>query len=201
MYGSSYIFSKEFFTGWIVVTFIWGFFGAIVITVFPIWESRREIALFFRAVLGQKPVAFSTETPLNANPPEQNEKGLLRVGDNVSAWWMYVSVCGWGGADLSSLSKFEVGSYLIDGEWINTYFYCQIWLRALTRPYFPYRYGHPEGWKVVKNDMYVKTKQKYSVHTAFYYLKNVKTKLSLYRVLCFEVVSPNWWEKKGCGYH
>ena len=52
LYGTSYIFSKQFFTGWIVVTFIWGFFGAITITLLPLWESRREILLFIRAVLG-----------------------------------------------------------------------------------------------------------------------------------------------------
>ena len=52
MYGTSYVFSKKFFTGWIVVTFIWGFFGAITITLVPLWESRKEIVLFIRAVLG-----------------------------------------------------------------------------------------------------------------------------------------------------
>ncbi|KAH8649908.1 Sodium:solute symporter family-domain-containing protein [Xylariales sp. PMI_506] len=50
MYGSGYIFSKPFFTGWIAVTFIWGFFGAIVITCLPLWESRNEISLFFWAL-------------------------------------------------------------------------------------------------------------------------------------------------------
>ncbi|KAL3481042.1 Sodium:solute symporter family-domain-containing protein [Aspergillus californicus] len=52
MYGTGYIFSKRFFTGWIVVTFIWAFFGAITITCLPLWQSRREIRAFFKAVLG-----------------------------------------------------------------------------------------------------------------------------------------------------
>lgn len=52
MYASSYVFSKIFFTGWIVVTFIWAFFGAITITCVPLWESRKDILLFFRLVLG-----------------------------------------------------------------------------------------------------------------------------------------------------
>ncbi|KAJ5902331.1 hypothetical protein N7495_002859 [Penicillium taxi] len=51
MYGTGYIFSKGFFTGWIVFTFIWGFFGAIVITILPLWESRRGILAFLRAVV------------------------------------------------------------------------------------------------------------------------------------------------------
>ncbi|KAJ3456530.1 hypothetical protein MRS44_016553 [Fusarium solani] len=54
MYGTSYVFSKSFFTGWIVVTFIWAFFGAIVVTLLPIVESRREIYLFFRAVITRR---------------------------------------------------------------------------------------------------------------------------------------------------
>ncbi|KAJ0415136.1 Sodium:solute symporter family-domain-containing protein [Aspergillus carlsbadensis] len=52
MYGTGYIFSKGFFTGWIVFTFIWGFFGAITITCFPLWQSRREITAFLGAVVG-----------------------------------------------------------------------------------------------------------------------------------------------------
>jgi hypothetical protein len=52
MYGTGYVFSKRFFTGWIVVTFIWGFFGAITITCFPLWQSRREITAFLGTVVG-----------------------------------------------------------------------------------------------------------------------------------------------------
>ncbi|KAL6364452.1 hypothetical protein LRP88_01853 [Fusarium phalaenopsidis] len=54
MYGTSYVFSKPFFTGWIVVTFIWAFFGAIVVTLLPIVESRREIYLFVRAIITRR---------------------------------------------------------------------------------------------------------------------------------------------------
>ncbi|EEU37119.1 uncharacterized protein NECHADRAFT_97322 [Fusarium vanettenii 77-13-4] len=57
MYGTSYVFSKSFFTGWIVVTFIWAFFGAIVVTLLPIVESRREIYLFIRAVITRRSVS------------------------------------------------------------------------------------------------------------------------------------------------
>ncbi|KAL4793132.1 hypothetical protein BDV19DRAFT_380416 [Aspergillus venezuelensis] len=51
MYGTGYIFSKGFFTGWIVFTFIWGFFGATVITCLPLWQSRQQICIFFAAAL------------------------------------------------------------------------------------------------------------------------------------------------------
>jgi urea-proton symporter len=51
MYGSGYVFSKKFFTGWIAFTFIWGFFGAITITGLPLWESRRDILLVFSTIV------------------------------------------------------------------------------------------------------------------------------------------------------
>lgn len=47
MYGTGYVFSKGFFTGWMVVVFLWAFFAASVITIFPIWEGRKSIALLF----------------------------------------------------------------------------------------------------------------------------------------------------------
>ncbi|KAF9696630.1 hypothetical protein EKO04_005162 [Ascochyta lentis] len=52
MYGSRYIFSEKFFTGWIVVVFLWAFFAAIAITCTPIWEGRKDIARFFAFVFG-----------------------------------------------------------------------------------------------------------------------------------------------------
>lgn len=47
------VFSKPFFRGWIVVVFLWGFFAAIAITCYPIWEGRASIARFFRYAMGR----------------------------------------------------------------------------------------------------------------------------------------------------
>lgn len=55
LYGTKYIFSKAFFRGYIVVTFLWVFFSCGVVTVYPLWESRRGIANLFRKI-------FSGET-------------------------------------------------------------------------------------------------------------------------------------------
>ncbi|KAM0818612.1 putative urea active transporter protein [Seiridium cardinale] len=61
IYGSSYVFSKNLFAGWIVVTSIWAFFGAITITYVPLWESRKQISLFFQSVLsGQRTCATTS---------------------------------------------------------------------------------------------------------------------------------------------
>lgn len=43
LYATNYIFSKTFFRGYIVVTFIWVFFSCGVVTIYPVWESRSGI--------------------------------------------------------------------------------------------------------------------------------------------------------------
>ncbi|PSR80146.1 urea transporter [Coniella lustricola] len=44
MYGSGYIFSKPFFTGWVVVGIIWIFCSLCGVGLFPVWEGRATLA-------------------------------------------------------------------------------------------------------------------------------------------------------------
>ncbi|OBA24385.1 Na+/solute symporter [Metschnikowia bicuspidata var. bicuspidata NRRL YB-4993] len=50
MYGSGYIFSKNFFTGWIVVLFIWSFVTAFIVIIGPLWEGREGCYTTFRGI-------------------------------------------------------------------------------------------------------------------------------------------------------
>ncbi|KAI0173664.1 Na+/solute symporter [Hypoxylon sp. FL1284] len=50
MYGSSYVFSKPFFTGWISVGIIWIFCSLGAVGLFPIFEGRLTLARTFRAI-------------------------------------------------------------------------------------------------------------------------------------------------------
>lgn len=50
MYGSSYIFSKPFFRGWIVVLIIWIFFTAFTVIIAPILEGREGIFYSCRGI-------------------------------------------------------------------------------------------------------------------------------------------------------
>ncbi|KAH3681882.1 hypothetical protein WICPIJ_007188 [Wickerhamomyces pijperi] len=50
MFGSNYIFSKKFFTGWVVVWIIWLFFTAFVVIVLPLYEARRGIYTTCRGI-------------------------------------------------------------------------------------------------------------------------------------------------------
>lgn len=57
MYGSSYIFSKGFFTGWISIAIFWLFCSAGCVVVYPLWEgrhtSKRTLRLAFREMTGK----------------------------------------------------------------------------------------------------------------------------------------------------
>ncbi|KAF8249796.1 Na+/solute symporter [Wilcoxina mikolae CBS 423.85] len=44
MYGSGYIFSKKFFTGWVSVGILWLFFSATCVGLYPLWEGRHSMA-------------------------------------------------------------------------------------------------------------------------------------------------------------
>ncbi|KAI3406376.2 DUR3 [Candida oxycetoniae] len=50
MYGSKYIFSKHFFTGWVVVFFIWIFYTVFQVIVYPVWEGRKSLASTARGI-------------------------------------------------------------------------------------------------------------------------------------------------------
>ncbi|CCE64201.1 hypothetical protein TPHA_0G03610 [Tetrapisispora phaffii CBS 4417] len=50
MYGSGYIFSKKFFTGWVVVMIIWIFISSFCVCFYPIWEGRHGIYTTFRGI-------------------------------------------------------------------------------------------------------------------------------------------------------
>ncbi|KAL3463359.1 Sodium:solute symporter family-domain-containing protein [Aspergillus heterothallicus] len=81
MYGSSYVFSKKFFTGWVVVGIIWLFGTAFGVVLFPLWEGRSSMArvarLMFYDAMGRKKAALDgrreiEETSGVATPTEKN---------------------------------------------------------------------------------------------------------------------------------
>lgn len=50
MFGSRYVFSREFFTGWVVVGIIWIFCSLGAVGLFPLWEGRKSMAHTFKAI-------------------------------------------------------------------------------------------------------------------------------------------------------
>tara|TARA_R110002003_G_scaffold112_29_gene9782 strand:+ start:9039 stop:10454 length:1416 start_codon:yes stop_codon:yes gene_type:complete len=53
MYGSGYIFSKKFFTGWVIVGILWMFCSAFCVGLYPLWEGRKTSIRTFKAIFGE----------------------------------------------------------------------------------------------------------------------------------------------------
>ncbi|GAM83132.1 hypothetical protein ANO11243_011180 [Dothideomycetidae sp. 11243] len=77
MYGSGYVFSKHFFTGWIVVGIIWLFFSAFCVGLFPLWEGRktsmRVCKSIWRDVTGRG-VSIKGRSPVEETSAHESEK-------------------------------------------------------------------------------------------------------------------------------
>ncbi|KAF5022456.1 hypothetical protein F66182_5492 [Fusarium sp. NRRL 66182] len=53
MYGTSYVFSKPFFTGWVTVGIIWLFCSTLAVGVYPLWEGRHSLVRVTKGILGK----------------------------------------------------------------------------------------------------------------------------------------------------
>ncbi|KAL9116133.1 MAG: hypothetical protein Q9227_000502 [Pyrenula ochraceoflavens] len=83
MYGSSYIFSKKFFTGWVIVGILWIFCSVFTVGLFPVWQSRatssRTIRSIFLDITGRgrpaigRHVQDSGEDLHSSEPSEKGE--------------------------------------------------------------------------------------------------------------------------------
>lgn len=56
LYGTGYVFSRNFFLGWTVVVFIWSWAAALTIWCLPLWDSRVTIMAAVRRLTGRKTV-------------------------------------------------------------------------------------------------------------------------------------------------
>jgi hypothetical protein len=64
LYGSGYVFSRGFFTGWMVLVFLWSWTAALLIWCLPIWESRRQLWKVMTGVIAlKKPAKHGSQTP------------------------------------------------------------------------------------------------------------------------------------------
>ncbi|KXH37593.1 sodium symporter family protein [Colletotrichum nymphaeae SA-01] len=76
MYGSGYIFSKPFFTGWVVVGILWIFCSFFAVGLFPIFEGRGTLVHTFRSMLtGKKPTRLPIVTEGEDDSNEKTSPG------------------------------------------------------------------------------------------------------------------------------
>ncbi|KAG0211911.1 hypothetical protein BGX28_007193 [Mortierella sp. GBA30] len=50
MFFSNYVFSRGFYTGWIVLSIVWALCSTFAVTLYPIWESRAAIGEVFKGM-------------------------------------------------------------------------------------------------------------------------------------------------------
>lgn len=83
MYGSGYIFSKKFFTGWVTVGILWIFCSFGAVGLFPVFEGRKSLFRTFKFIyldltgkwhpksIQAEEVAGEKGTPGDVTPPEK----------------------------------------------------------------------------------------------------------------------------------
>ncbi|GFP59402.1 probable urea active transporter 1 [Trichoderma asperellum] len=81
MYGTGYIFSKPFFTGWVTVGIIWIFCSFICVGLYPIWESRATLTRVLGGILtGKRPTAVTMVIESEDSGTLTPEKGYMKEG-------------------------------------------------------------------------------------------------------------------------
>jgi len=50
MFFSNYVFSRGFYTGWVVLSIVWAICSTIAVTIYPLWESRRALGEVFKGM-------------------------------------------------------------------------------------------------------------------------------------------------------
>lgn len=51
MYGTGYVFSKKFFTAWVVIGIIWLFFSTFCVGIYPLFEGRHGMKHTFQGIM------------------------------------------------------------------------------------------------------------------------------------------------------
>ncbi|KAL8735039.1 MAG: hypothetical protein Q9181_002977 [Wetmoreana brouardii] len=72
MYGTSYVFSKKFFTGWVSVGILWLFCSTFCVGLYPLWEGRHSMAHTFKGIV--KDLSGRGKPPMQGRTMSVDEK-------------------------------------------------------------------------------------------------------------------------------
>lgn len=50
MFFSNYVFSRGFYTGWVILSIVWAICSTIAVTIYPVWESRDAFVEIFQGL-------------------------------------------------------------------------------------------------------------------------------------------------------
>lgn len=74
MYGSGYVFSKPFFTGWVVVGIVWLFGSSFAVGIFPLWEGRESMVRVTKGMLGMRVSSIDAAEEASIDMEKEKEK-------------------------------------------------------------------------------------------------------------------------------
>lgn len=85
MYGTGYVFSKQFFTGWVVVGFIWLFCSLFVVGVIPLYQGYKNLYHTFRGIYWDLTGQTYKLRAWQDHHPEDMHHGIAPVVTEISA--------------------------------------------------------------------------------------------------------------------
>ena len=82
MYGTAYIFSEKFFTGWVAVGIFWLFCSTAAVGIFPLVQGRKTFARTVKSMVldafGKwKPPVYEGEADNSDEAPVEGEKNII----------------------------------------------------------------------------------------------------------------------------
>lgn len=80
LYGSGYVFSKRFFTGWVSVGIAWILCSFFAVGLYPAWESRATLVRVVRNVVAGKAAAKQPAEPSSTENLSGTATPLKPVG-------------------------------------------------------------------------------------------------------------------------
>ena len=80
MYGTRYIFSRNFFRGWVVVTFLIGWAASLVILIMPLWQGRQALRTFGSFMVTGEKKKIIANAAANSESDEGVEKLAVEDG-------------------------------------------------------------------------------------------------------------------------
>ena len=83
LYGTGYIFSKKFFTGWVSVGILWLFCSSFCVAIFPLWEGRHSMASTFKGIV--RDLSGKGGTTLRGRVMEGSDGQASPVGESEKA--------------------------------------------------------------------------------------------------------------------
>lgn len=79
MFFSRYVFSSPFFTFWVALGLGWAFAAALIIILYPLWESRQGLVDLCKGIASGKPVVSEETKVVSSEITDAAEKGTETV--------------------------------------------------------------------------------------------------------------------------